>query len=150
MCFSRNSQPIETFSPIGCGLSLRSTSSPVLDLYFHQDFKRHQSLTANAVGTYIHTDSHAEHNEGGSYAYDVTGKTYSLWTEAIYENRLKPFTLSLGTQYGQKYINNEYSGDAVASNSMRSSMFYFFGQLKGRLYGRLGRKHTLLSTSRME
>ena len=113
------------------------TSSPVLDLYFHQDFKRHQSLTANAVGTYIHTDSHAEHNEGGNYAYDVTGKTYSLWTEAIYENRLKPFTLSLGTQYGQKYINNVYAGDAVASNSMRSSMFYFFGQLKGRL-GKLG------------
>ena len=103
------------------------TSSPVLDLYFHQDFARHHSLTANAVGTYIHTGSHAEHNEGGSYAYDVTGKTYSLWTEAIYENRLKPFTLSLGTQYGQKY----------ASNSMRSSMFYFFGQLKGRL-GKLG------------
>ena len=113
------------------------TSSPVLDLYFYQDFKRHQSLTANVVGTYIHTSCHSEHNEGGSYAYDVTGKTYSLWTEAIYENRLKPFTLSLGTQYGQKYINNEYSGDAVASNSMRSSMFYFFGQLKGRL-GKLG------------
>ena len=113
------------------------TSSPVLDLYFHQDFKRHQSLTANAVGTYIKTNSYSEHNEGGSYAYDVTGKTYSLWTEAIYENRLKPFTISLGTQFGQKYINNEYSGDPVASNSMRSSMFYFFGQLKGRL-GKLG------------
>ena len=113
------------------------TSSPVLDLYFHRDFRRHQSLTANAVGTYIKTDSHAEHNEGGSYAYNVTGKTYSLWTEAIYENRLKPFTLSLGTQYGQKYINNVYSGDANADNTMRSSMFYFFGQLKGRL-GKLG------------
>ena len=113
------------------------TSSPVLDLYFHRDFRRHQSLTANAVGTYIKTDSHAEHNEGGSYAYNVTGKTYSLWTEAIYENRLKPFTLSLGTQYGQKYINNVYSGDANANNSMRSSMLYFFGQLKGRL-GKLG------------
>ena len=105
------------------------TSSPVLDLYFHRDFRRHQSLTANAVGTYIKTDSHAEHNEGGSYAYNVT--------EAIYENRLKPFALSLGTQYGQKYINNMYSGDAHADNTMRSSMFYFFGQLKGRL-GKLG------------
>ena len=113
------------------------TSSPVLDLYFHRDFKRHQSLTANAVGTYIHTDSHSEHNEGGNYAYDVTGKTYSLWAEAVYENRLKPFTLSLGTQYGQKYIDNVYSGDASASNSMRSSLLYFFGQLKGRL-GKLG------------
>ena len=113
------------------------TSSPVLDLYFHKDFKRHQSLTANVVGTYIHTDSHSEHNEGSNYAYDVTGKTYSLWTEAIYENRLKPFTLSMGTQYGQKYINNVYSGDANADNSMRSSMLYLFGQLKGRL-GKLG------------
>ena len=100
------------------------TSSPVLDLYFHHDFKRHQSLTANVVGTYIHTDNRTEHNEGGKYAYDVTGKTYSLWTEAVYENRLKPFTLSLGTQYGQKYINNVYSGDANASNLMRSSILF--------------------------
>ena len=113
------------------------TSSPVLDLYFHRDLGGRQSLTANAVGTYIKTDSYAEHNEGDNYAYNVTGKTYSLWTEAIYENRLKPFTLSLGTQYGQKYINNVYSGDANADNSMRSSMLYFFGQLKGR-HGKLG------------
>ncbi len=117
--------------------SLSRTSSPILDLYFHRDFKRHQSLTANAVGTYIKTDSHYEHNEGGNYAYNVTGKTYSLWTEAVYENRLQPFTLSLGAQYGQKYIHNVYSGDAAADNAMRSSMFYFFGQLKGRL-GQLG------------
>ena len=117
--------------------SLSRTSSPILDLYFHRDFKRHQSLTANAVGTYIKTDSHYEHNEGGLYAYNVTGKTYSLWTEAVYENRLQPFTISLGAQYGQKYIHNVYSGDAAADNAMRSSMFYFFGQLKGRL-GQLG------------
>ena len=113
------------------------TSSPVLDLYLHRDFRQHQSLTANVVGTYIKTDSYAEHNEGGSYAYNVTGKTYSLWTEAVYENRLKPFTLSFGTQYGQKYLSNMYSGDANASNSMRSSVLYFFGQLKGRI-GKLG------------
>ena len=117
--------------------SASRSSSPVLDLYFHRDFKSHQSLTANAVGTYIKTDSHAEHNEGGSYAYNVMGKTYSLWTEAVYENRLKPFTLSLGSQYGQKYIDNVYSGDADAGNSMRSSVLYVFGQLKGRL-GKLG------------
>ena len=113
------------------------TSSPLLDLYFHRDFAGHQSLTANAVGTYIKTDSHTEHNEEGNYAYDVKGNTYSLWTEAIYENRLKPFTLSLGTQYGQKYIDNVYSGDAEATNAIRSSLFYFFGQMKGHL-GKLG------------
>ena len=136
---SRDIQPHRSWSKFDSfeDHSSSRTSSPALDLYFHRDFKHHQSLTANAVGTYIKTDSHAEHNEGGCYAYDVTGKTYSLWTEAVYENRLKPFTLSLGAQYGQKYINNVYSGDANADNSMRSSMFYFFGQLKGRL-GKLG------------
>lgn len=113
------------------------TSSPALDLYFHRDFARHQSLTANAVGTYIKTTCYAEHNEGNDYAYSVEGKSYTLWAEAIYENRLKLFTLSLGTQYSQLYINNVYSGDANTSNSMRSSGIYFFGQLKGRL-GKLG------------
>ncbi len=113
------------------------TSTPVLDLYFHLDFRHHQSLTANAVGTYIKTDNHAEYNEGGNYAYHVTGRTHSLWTEAVYENRLQPFTLSLGTQYGQKYIDNMYSGDANANNSMRSSMLYFFGQMKGHI-GKVG------------
>lgn len=113
------------------------TSSPVLDLYWHRDINRRQSLTANAVATCIKTANHVEHNEGGSYAYNVAGKTYSLWVESVYENRLKPFTLSLGTQYGQRYINNVYSGDADASNSMRSSSLYFFGQLKGHL-GKLG------------
>jgi hypothetical protein len=136
---SRDIQPHRLWSKFDSfeDRSSSRTSSPALDLYFHRDFKRHQSLTANAVATYIKTDSHAEHNEGGNYAYHVTGKTYSLWTEAVYENRLKPFTLSLGAQYGQKYINNVYSGDANADNAMRSSTLYFFGQLKGRL-GKLG------------
>ena len=136
---SRDIQPHRSWSKFDSfeDCSSSRTSSPALDLYFHRDFKRHQSLTANAVATYIKTDSHAEHNEGGNYAYNVTGKTYSLWTEAVYENRLKPFTLSLGAQYGQKYINNVYSGDANADNAMRSSTLYFFGQLKGRL-GKLG------------
>ena len=136
---SRDIQPHRLWSKFDSfeDRSSSRTSSPALDLYFHRDFKRHQSLTANAVATYIKTDSHAEHNEGGNYAYNVTGKTYSLWTEAVYENRLKPFTLSLGAHYGQKYINNVYSGDANADNAMRSSTLYFFGQLKGRL-GKLG------------
>ena len=136
---SRDIQPHRSWSKFDSfeDRSSSRTSSPALDLYFHRDFKRHQSLTANAVATYIKTDSHAEHNEGGNYAYNVTGKTHSLWTEAVYENRLKPFTLSLGAQYGQKYINNVYSGDANADNAMRSSTLYFFGQLKGRL-GKLG------------
>ena len=109
------------------------TSSPSLDLYYHQDFHRHQSLTANVVGTYIKTTGNTENNEGTDYRYNTDGKTYSLWSEAIYENQLKPFTVSAGTQYGQRYSHNLYQGDADAVNDMHTSTLYLFSQLKGRL-----------------
>ena len=108
-------------------------SSPLLDLYYHQDFKRHQSLTANIVGTYIRTKGDVENNEGGAYHYITDGKTWSLWSEAIHENRLKPFTLSSGMQYEQRYSHNEYQGDAKAVNDMHTSSLYLFSQLKGHL-----------------
>ena len=117
--------------------SSKRSASPVLDLYYHRRFKRHQSLTANAVGTYIKTDSYAEHNEGTPYGYTVMGKTASLFAEVIYENQLKPFTLSCGFQYNQKYIHNEYAGSTAAVNDIRSSDKYLFGQMKGHI-GKLG------------
>ena len=109
------------------------SSSPSLDLYYHQDFSRHQSLTANVVGTYIKTTGDTEDNEGTAYHYDINGRTYSLWSEAIYENRLKPFTFSAGAQYGQRYSHNFYQGDVDAVNEMHTSSLSLFSQLKGHL-----------------
>ena len=120
------------------------SSSPSLDLYYHQDFGRHHSLTANVVGTYIKTSGDTEDNErlrvgdgtsgmGTAYHYDINGRTYSLWSEAIYENRLKPFTFSAGAQYGQRYSHNIYQGDVDAVNDMHTSSLYLFSQLKGHL-----------------
>ncbi len=113
--------------------SSSSSSSPSLDLYYHQDFRRHQSLTANIVGTYIKTTGNTENDEGTAYHYDINGRTYSLWSEAIYENKLKPFTFSAGAQYGQRYSHNIYQGDVDATNNMHTSSLYLFSQLKGHL-----------------
>jgi len=110
-----------------------SSSSPSLDLYYHQDFRSHQSLTANVVGTYIKTTGDTENSEGSAYQYNTDGRTYSLWSEAIYENRLKPFTFSAGAQYGQRYSHNIYQGDVDATNDLHTSSLYFFSQLKGHL-----------------
>ena len=121
-----NDVPYDEFS------SSRS-SSPSLDLYYHQDFRRNQSLTANVVGTYIKTTGDTENNEGSAYHYNTYGRTYSLWSEAIYENRLKPFTFSAGAQYGQRYSHNIYQGDVNTTNGMHTSSLYFFSQLKGHL-----------------
>ena len=109
------------------------SSSPSLDIYYHQDFHRHHSLTANVVGTYIRTKGDEANNEGYDYSYTTDGQTYSLWSEAIYENRLKPFTVSCGVQFSQRYSHNEYVGDADAVNDMHTSGLYLFSQLKGHL-----------------
>ena len=107
--------------------------SPSIDIYYHRDFTRHASLTTNVVGTHIRTKNQVENNEGGDYRYSVLGKTWALWGETLYENRLKPFTFSGGLQYAQKYMNNQYEGSTNAVNHMHSSNIYLFGQLKGAL-----------------
>ncbi len=112
------------------------SGSPVLDLYYFQQFTPRQSLTLNAVGTYIGTRSSDSYDEGSPYSYDVDGRTYSLLSEAIYENQLKPFTLSAGLNYSQKYTNNEYRGDVSAATPIHHNRVYLFSEIKG-LWGNL-------------
>ena len=112
------------------------SGSPVLDLYYFQQFTPRQSLTLNAVGTYIGTRSSDSYDEGSPYSYDVDGRTYSLLSEAIYENQLKPFTLSAGLNYSQKYTNNEYAGDVSAATPIHHNRVYLFSEIKG-LWGNL-------------
>lgn len=107
--------------------------SPVLDMYFCRQLTPRQSFTANAVGTYISTRTNSFNNEGNTYQYDVNGKTTSLLTEAIYENNLKPFTLSTGVNYSYKYIQNKYIGDASSLTQTNNNCLYAFGEIKGML-----------------
>lgn len=107
--------------------------APSLDLYFHRRLTERQTITLNAVGTYIGTSSANSYDEGTPYQYAVDGKTYSLMSEAIYENRLKPFTLSAGINQKLKYTRNEYTGDVSSLNSMHSSSLYAFTQMRGRI-----------------
>ena len=109
------------------------SSSPVLDLYFFKQLTPPQSLTLNAVGTYIATSLRSSYDEGAPYAYRVEGKTYSLMSEAIYENRLKPFTFTAGANYMQKYTKNKYTGDVNSVNPMHNRSVYAFAEIKGKL-----------------
>lgn len=109
------------------------SSSPVLDLYFFKQLTPRQSLTLNAVGTYIATSLRSSYDEGAPYAYRVEGKTYSLMSEAIYENRLKPFTFTAGANYMQKYTRNEYTGDVNSVNPMHNRSVYAFAEINGTL-----------------
>ena len=107
--------------------------SPVLDLYFFRQLTPRQSFTANAVATYISTQTGSYYDEGVPYQYDVDGKTASLLAEAIYENRLNPFTLSTGFNYSYKNIKNNYLGDASSLTNTSNNRLYAFGEIKGTL-----------------
>ena len=107
--------------------------SPILDLYFFRQITPRQSITANAVGTYISTQTSSFYDEGTPYKYDVDGKTASLLTEVVYENRLKPFTLSTGLNNSYKYIKNNYLGDASSLTKTNNNRLYAFAEIKGML-----------------
>ena len=113
-------------------IDVASSFAPKLDLYFFHQLGKHQSITANVVGSSIYTDKRGYNGEEGDYAYEVNGRTWSLESEAIYENKLKPFTLSAGLEHSLSFTNNEYTGDVSALNKMRRGELYFFSQVKGR------------------
>lgn len=107
--------------------------SPVLDLYFFRQLTPKQSITANAVGTFISTKTNSFYDESTPYIYNVDGKSASLLSEMIYENRLKPFTLSAGLNYRYKHTRNDYTGDASARTKMNDNKLYAFGEIKGSI-----------------
>lgn len=107
--------------------------SPVLDIYFFRQLTPKQSIIANAVGTFISTKTNSFYDEGTSYIYNVDGKSASLLSEMIYENRLKPFTLSAGLNYRYKHTRNDYTGDATARTRMNDNKLYAFGEIKGSI-----------------
>ena len=111
---------------------VESSFSPALDLYFFRQLGKHQSVTANVVCSGIYTDRRVQNGEGGHYEYSVDGRTWELRSEAVYENRLKPFTLSAGLQHMAKYTRNDYSGDVLARNRIHLGELYLFSELKGR------------------
>ena len=111
------------------------TISPLLDLYFKTQLGTSQSLIANATGSYTHTDyAYLFITDDKSFGYNTLGKTWSFKSEAMYENRMKPFTLSAGLRYAQKYIDNDYSGDATLVSQIHSSNIYAFSQIQGSLW----------------
>ena len=111
------------------------TISPLLDLYFKTQLGKSQSLVANATGSYTHTDyAYLFISDDKSFGYNTLGKTWSFKSEAMYENRMKPFTLSAGLRYTHKYIDNDYSGDATLVSQIHSSNIYAFSQIQGSLW----------------
>ena len=125
-----------------------SSYSPALDLYFSANLPHKQSIAANVVGTYIHTDydylmrqylfdqSPSQSMQAApvnDYSYSTLGKKYSLIAEAIYSKGFKKATLSAGGEFSISRTDNDYTGAVNTDALLNSNNLYLFMQLQGKL-----------------
>ena len=115
--------------------STDDTKAVMADMYFNYNLTKRQSLTVNANGNY--TSSAYDYTYGGTspYAYTSRSTVRTLFAEAIYENRLRPFTLSAGLTFDHNHTGITYRGDTDADNNILTQSLYAFAQVKGRLAG---------------
>jgi len=109
-----------------------SQISPSLDLYLVRKIGARQTITANAVGTYIRTRQFSSNNEGTDYAYTAKGHSYSGFAEVIYTNRLRPFTINAGAQGNVKFTDNQYTGSVCYAIPLHRGSGYAFVELQGQ------------------
>ena len=107
--------------------------NPTLDLYLSRRLGSQRSFTANLVVTHINTDENHYNNEGGPYEFSVHGNVWSLLSEAIYETKLKPFTLSAGYKGLLKYTYNSYTGDVLSTTPIHNGSAYLYVEAQGKV-----------------
>ena len=113
--------------------STDDTKTALADLYFNYNLTKRQSLTVNASGSYTASDYDYSYGGSSPYAYTSASKARTMFAETVYENRLRPFTLSAGTTFDYNFTGVDYHGDTEAHNSILTQGVYMFAQIKGRL-----------------
>lgn len=113
---------------------VQNNITPTLDFYGLLNLRKGQSLTLNGTFQYAKTDNESRMSVTSepTYAYKLDGKAYDFSGEALYENKLKPFTLTAGLRYNQNRVDNGYSGDVASTSVMNGSDAYAFVQVQGR------------------
>lgn len=113
--------------------STDDTKTALADLYFNYNLTKMQSLTVNASGSYTASDYDYSYGGSSPYAYTSASKARTMFAETVYENRLRPFTLSAGATFDYNFTGVDYHGDTEAHNSILTQGVYMFAQIKGRL-----------------
>ena len=94
--------------------TVEKNHTPALDIYYQHNLKNEQLLIFNVVGTYLDTKNtriYQEKKDGiveTDILSDITGKKYSIITEAIYEKKIGNDKFTGGLKHIQSYTNNKY------------------------------------------
>lgn len=114
---------------------LKKTSR--LGLYFQKNLKKKQFVAFEVSGSYLHTNSHYIYNEQqedvilADILSDVSGDTYSLVAEGVYEKRFKTNKLSIGLNHRLSYADNDYTGTTIYKTKFNTSNTYGYVEWMG-------------------
>lgn len=120
---------------------------PVLNLFHKAYLGSHQTLTSNAVYTIIDTDygyyldeyQDADLTEKkNQYSYDTDGLKHSFILETKYMNQIGKMAWTSGIRYAYGDVKNQYKGYSDEVNRMYDNNAYFYSQLSGSLWKKLG------------
>ncbi|MDR1624274.1 MAG: carboxypeptidase-like regulatory domain-containing protein [Tannerellaceae bacterium] len=115
-------------------------SRPALDLYYHYNLPKDQTLVFNAVGTYNRTDNTRIYRESrdGEVLTDVNnridGKKYSFIGEGIYEKKLGEKRFNAGIRHSQSVASNFYRNGRRYETEMRQMETFLYGDFKGNIH----------------
>lgn len=113
--------------------STDDTSSAIFDAYLKYNITGRQTLTADITGNYAHSDYSYSYGGKSPYAYSSSGGNGIVAGELVYENVMRPFTLSGGVRWYAERNDVDYSGGISASNSISNNNVYVFSQIAGTL-----------------
>lgn len=120
---------------------------PVFNLFHKVYLSNHQTLTSNAVYTIIDTDygyylnEYADNNleeKLNQYNYDTDGLKHSLILETKFMNQIGEVNWTSGVRYTYGDVENKYKGYSDAIDCMYDNNLYFYSQLSGSIWKKLG------------
>lgn len=111
--------------------------TPQADLYFQYTLPHKQSVTVNAVGTYMNQTYDYQYESALPYAYHSSGDQHVLNTELRYQKQWRRMSLAAGGKYDLLSTKDSYVGSIATVNEINRSQYNVYAQMSGSFWEKL-------------
>lgn len=115
------------------------TNIPSVDIYYQRNLKNKQTIYADVVASYLHSNNERNFLQQSAGATDTDirsltkGEKYSVIGEGIYENQFNEGKFTGGVKHTQAYLQNTYTGDVDRKVAMNTAETYLFAEYQSKL-----------------
>lgn len=115
------------------------TNIPSVDIYYQRNLKNKQTIYADVVASYLHSNNERNFLQQSADATDTDirsltkGEKYSVIGEGIYEKQFNEGKFTGGVKHTQAYLQNTYTGDVDRKVTMNTAETYLFAEYQSKL-----------------